>query len=336
MTDRTAYGGQAVIEGVMIRGKERVATACRAKDGSILVQREPVEPTARHPFWRLAFFRGTPALIDSFRLGYRTLIWSADVAAEGEQIEKPSPAAYTLSIITALVIGIGLFVVLPAWITAGVPAGIFKHLPDGLVSTLHLHMRVPAPQVFHPTWDSLLFSLNEGLLRIVLLIAYILFISRMAEVRRLFAYHGAEHKVVNGYEAGAALTVDAVRPYTRIHPRCGTSFIFLFFIVGILLHALVGLPQTWMIVLSRLVMIPIIAGIAYELIRLAGRYRHAWLLQALVWPGMLLQRLTTAEPQDDQIEVALAALRAVLEDEGVLTPDTPPTPALPEDGAALA
>lgn len=302
MSSRSAYGGQAVIEGVMIRGKEHVATACRKKDGEIVTQHGRVDAFVHHPLWRLAFLRGTPALIDSLRMGYKTLMWSADVAMEGEEKqEKLSSTSYLFTILISTAFAIGLFKVLPT-----------------LLARLVIHPTT-APS-WMPTPGSVLFSLAEGILCILILIGYILLVGRAREVKRIFAYHGAEHKVVNGYEAGADLTVAAVKPYSRIHPRCGTSFIFLFFFVGILLHSLTGLPVLWMLILSRIIMIPIVAGVAYELIRLAGRYRNNLLLKILVSPGMLLQRLTTAEPEDDQIEVALASMRGVLEDEGELAP----------------
>jgi uncharacterized protein YqhQ len=311
MSSRSAYGGQAVIEGVMIRGKAHVATACRKPDGTIVVQRGLVDAFTRHPIWRLVFLRGTPALVDSLRLGYKTLMWSADLAMEGEpQQPKPTPLAYALTIAFSIALAIGLFILLPSWLS-----GFLPFHPDKGASGK------PLLEQFIPTVPTFLYNIAEGVGRVLMLIGYILVVGRSKEVQRVFAYHGAEHKVVNGYEAGAALTVDAVRPYSRIHPRCGTSFIFLFFVVGILMHAAFGWPENVFIrFASRLLMIPLIAGVAYELIRLAGRFRQNLLLTVLVYPGMLLQRLTTAEPKDDQIEVALVSLRTVLEDEGVIAP----------------
>jgi len=319
MTDRTAYGGQAVVEGVMIRGKDRVATAVRRPDGSIVVQREGVDSWSKGRSWmRLAFVRGTPALIESLRLGYRTLMWSADQATEGDEQIKLSPMQYNLTILGALAFGIGFFVVLPSLVLK-----LLFHHAGAASSHSSLAMQ------FIPSVPTFLFCVGEGVLRILMLIGYILVIGRMGDVRRIFAYHGAEHKVVNAYEAGADLTVEACKPYSRIHPRCGTSFLFLVFIVSILVHALIGVPSPVLLVISRLVMLPIVAGVAYELIRLAGRKRDSIILRILVWPGMLLQQLTTAEPADDQIEVAISSLRAVLVDEGVLQPEPEPEAAHP-------
>ncbi|MHB9023238.1 MAG: DUF1385 domain-containing protein [Armatimonadota bacterium] len=327
MADRSAYGGQAVIEGVMIRGKTRVATACRLKDGSITVRHDDADTiTQRHPWLRLAFLRGTPALIDSLRLGYKTLMWSADQVMESEGQQKISPAQTYSTIAFALAFGIGVFVLLPTYALKWV----FPH------AEVEAQAQNWWAQLT-PTLPALLQNLAEGVLRILMLVGYILIISRNQEIRRVFSYHGAEHKVVNAYEAGAEMTVDGVKPYSRIHPRCGTSFLFLVFIVGILMHALVGWPEAWLRVVIRLLMLIPIAGIAYELIRLAGRYRNSRFLKALVWPGLLLQQLTTAEPEGDQIEVALYSMKSVLVDEGVIEPDPDIEPQLPPaDEAAPA
>jgi len=342
---RTAYGGQAVIEGVMIRGKERYAVAVRLKDGRIITRRGFADTMlTRHAWLRMPFLRGLPALIDSLRLGMDTLTWAADQAMEGEQQEKPTPLHYALTIAAALALGIGLFVLLPNFVTSLIfhpstppapGAGALPPLPAvaGVLPALLSEATLQVAQVarhaagtgfwvqFMPTPQTILPNLLEGLMRLAILVGYILVIARNAEIRRVFAYHGAEHKAVNAYEVGGAeaLTVDGVRHYSRIHPRCGTSFIVLIIVVGVIVHALVGWPDNKLLLLaSRLVLLVPIVSIAYELIRLAGRFRNTALLTAVVWPGLLLQRLTTAEPTDDQIEVALTSLRTVLEDEGVL------------------
>lgn len=326
MTDRTAYGGQAVIEGVMIRGKAHVATAVRLKDGSITLRHELVDGWSQQRSWlRLAFVRGLPALIESMRLGYRTLLWSADQVMEGEEQQKLSPLQYIATILLAFTLAIGLFVLFPTWLLNWL-------LPPKVspVGAQHFFTQ------FIPTLPTFLHCLAEGVLRVFMLVGYILLIGRNPEVRRIFSYHGAEHKVVNAYEAGAELNVDACTPFSRIHPRCGTSFLFLVFVVGILVHALIGWPRGWVLLASRLVLLPLVVGVSYELIRLSGRYRESRLLRILVWPGMLLQRLTTAEPGEDQIAVAIASLRAVLVDEGTLPPEAPPVPAGVEAEANLS
>jgi uncharacterized protein YqhQ len=316
MSDRAAYGGQAVIEGVMIRGKAHVATSCRQPDGTIVVRHDLAESVAARQGWlKLAFLRGTPALIDSVRLGYRTLMWSADMAMAGEpEVKKPTPLQYILTVLFSVAFSISLFVLFPSWLTEHV----FPVEPVSTSKSLWAQF-IPSPKMVIP-------NIIEGIIRVLMLVGYILAISLNKEIRRVFAFHGAEHKVVNAYEAGAPLTVEGARPYSRIHPRCGTSFLFLFFIVGILVHAMIGWPDNTIIrLLSRLLLLPIIAGIAYELIRLAGRFRNSLILRTLVWPGLAMQRLTTAEPTDDQIEVATFSLRAVLEREGVWQPEAPAT-----------
>ena len=314
MADRSAYGGQAVIEGVMIRGKSRVATACRIANGKIVVRLDEAETlAARYPWMKLAFVRGLPALIDSLRLGYRTLMWSADQVMDSEQQPKPTKWQTFLVYLGAFSVGIGLFVLLPTLVTHY----LFPHAMNISHSGSLLKQLTPSAKAILP-------NIIEGLMRILLLICYILVISRHNEIKRIFSYHGAEHKVVNSWEARGELGVDIARDFSRIHPRCGTSFLFLVFIVGIFVHALVGWPESHLLrMATRLLMLPIIAGIAYELIRLSGRFRNSKLLGLLISPGLLLQRLTTAEPNDEQIEVALFSMRSVLEDEGVLEKATP-------------
>jgi len=326
---RSAYGGQAVIEGVMIRGKSHIATACRLKDGSIRLRHDEADGLTRRYRWlQVAFIRGTPALFDSLAMGYRTLMWSADQAMEGEeQGQQLTPAQQFFSIAFSMIFAIGIFVLLPTAVIGLLGHWVPAFHRAGNTSMIWWQQLIP-------TWNAILPNLVEGVLRLLLLMAYIGVIARNPEVRRIFAYHGAEHKVVNGYEAGADLSVDAVRAYSRIHPRCGTSFLFLTFVVGVIIHAFIGWPQfIWLRLASRLVLLPLVAGTAYELIRLSGRFRDSRLMRALIFPGLLLQYLTTAEPEDAQIDVALASMRTVLEDEGVLpkSAEDPLTPILPID-----
>ncbi len=279
------YGGQAVIEGVMIRGPHHVATACRVAPDRISVAVEPVRSLlTRCPRLNLVLVRGTPALIDALTIGFRSLIHSANVAVEAEGHNPVSPWYFNLSIIAALIFGVGFFVLLPS-------------------AAIH---RV--------TTNSFALNALEGLVRLMLFVIYVAAIGRMREVRRLFRYHGAEHKVVNAYEAGRPLS--AAPDFSVIHRRCGTGFIFNVIVVGILVHAVMGWPSLAIRLASRLAVLPVVAGIAYELTRLAGR-RGDWLLvRALIAPGMWLERLTTAEPSPDQIEVARKAMEAALEAEG--------------------
>jgi uncharacterized protein YqhQ len=285
MQHEAPYGGQAVIEGVMIRGPRHVATACRVADGHIVVNQEPTRSLLlRYPRLNIVFIRGTPGLIDALTIGFRSLIYSANLAVESEGHKPPSPWYFTLSIVGALVFGIGLFVL----------------APSAVIGRL--------------THNSFVLNVLEGLVRAAFFVCYILLIGRMNEVKRLFRYHGAEHKVVNAYEAGRPLA--AASEFSVIHRRCGTGFIFNVIIVGILVHAVLGWPNFAVRLASRLLVLPVIAGFAYELTRLAGRYGDALIVRALIAPGMWLERLTTAEPTSDQVEVAQRAMEAALAAEG--------------------
>ena len=315
MSERSAYGGQAVVEGVMIRGKTRVAAACRRPDGTIALHREEADTLTRKYRWlALPFLRGTPALIDSMRLGYRTLMWSADQAMEGEVTEKPQPKPSPLILIGTFIFSMAfawlLFVFTPTLLT-----NYLLHPPHFPPGTLWWQQLIPSRERLLP-------NLFEGLLRLLFLVVYIIVIGRSKDIKRIFAYHGAEHKVVNAYEMTGDISLETAKRYSRIHPRCGTNFLFLFIFVAIIVHALIGWPENRLLLYaSRIVLIIPIAGIAYELIRLAGKMRNTLVMDLLIWPGLLLQRLTTAEPKDDQIEVALTSMRTVLEDEGEIEPE---------------
>ena len=287
MTQQHApYGGQAVIEGVMIRGQSSMATACRLPNREIRVHKETLRPlTTRHRLLSLPIIRGTPALIEALTIGFRSLMWSANQALEGEGQKPVSNLGYTLTISVALVFGIGFFILLPS-----LAVGRVTHHPFGK-------------------------NLAEGMLRIAMFIGYVLVISRMRDIKRLFEYHGAEHKVVNAWEAGEPLELNRMTGYSVIHRRCGTSFILMVFAVSIVAHALLGWPAWHWRLLSRLALLPVIAGISYEIVRWSGRRPHSRLIAVLVAPGLWLQRMTTREPTEDQIEVAARAMREVLEAE---------------------
>ena len=283
-----SYGGQAVIEGVMIRGRKGYATAFRLATGEIEVEKHSWEPLSRrHRLLNLPIVRGTPALIDALMIGYRSLIASADAASRGEGFKPPSAFHYGLSIAIALAIAIGGFVL----------------APSAVIQRMHLH--------------SFTMNLIEGLVRLILFVLFIFFASLMPDMRRVFQYHGAEHKVIHAYEGTGRYTVADTARYKTLHQRCGTSFIFMVLFVGILVHALMGWPSLALRLLSRLVVLPIVAGVAYELIRLAGRHKSSLLLGMLVWPGMLLQKITTNAPTPEQVEVAIKALDGALELDGV-------------------
>jgi uncharacterized protein YqhQ len=284
------YGGQAVIEGVMMRGSRRLAVALRHPEGHIVVETEPLnEALYRGPLSRIPFLRGLVMLWDALGLGIKALMMSADVAA-GEEVSFSGPVSWG----TAL-LGIGMGV------------GLFMVLPSFLVGLLDPY--IPSE------WLS---SLLEGIVRLFLIVGYIWAVGHLPDMQRVFAYHSAEHKTINAYEAGAELTVDGVRPFPKAHTRCGTSFLLTLVVLTVLIFAPFGqLPLIWR-VLSRILLLPVITGVAYEFIRLTARLADRPWMRVLIAPNLALQRLTTYEPDDGMLEVAIAALKAVLVGEGVL------------------
>lgn len=283
------YGGQAVIEGVLMRGSRSYAVALRRPSGEIAVEEGELNKTLYGgPLMRIPFLRGLITLWDSLGLGMKALMMSADAAA-GEDVSLEGPATWVTG---ALGIGFGV--------------GLFVLLPSFLVGLLRPYVA-----------SSIVSSLLEGLVRLALIIGYMWAVGRIPDIRRVFAYHGAEHKTINAYEAGAELTVAGVRQYSEAHLRCGTSFLLTFTLIAILLLAPLGrLPMGYRL-LSRLALLPVLAGIAYEFNRLAARVAHHRWIGRLMAPNLALQRLTTREPDDDMIEVAVTALRTVLRNEGI-------------------
>jgi uncharacterized protein YqhQ len=282
-------GGQAVLEGVMMRGVSTWAVAVRTPDGEIEVTSEPLVSWAkRHRLLRLPVIRGVVALGESLKIGYRALALSANAQLEedehGEK-EEIGGWMWALTIALSLVLAIGLFFVVPVSATS--------LIKDWLGSA----------------W---LFWLVEGVLRTAIFIGYIVAISRIPDLRRVFEYHGAEHKTISCYEAGDRLVPARAELYSRLHPRCGTSFLLIVMVLAIFVFAPIGLPEWYWLVLSRILGIPLIAGLSYEVIKWAGRNRRKSWVRALMWPGLMLQNLTTREPDRDQLAVAIASLEAVL------------------------
>jgi uncharacterized protein YqhQ len=268
----------------MIRGRRGYATAFRLADGGVQVDAHKWVPlTKRHRLLGLPIVRGTPALIEALVIGYRSLMASADVAAKGEGIKPPSPFHYALSIAAALAIVIFGFVL--------APSAVLERLNMSPVAL----------------------NLAEGAIRFVFFVIFIYATSLMPDMRRVYQYHGAEHKVINAFEETGRYGPDETSRYGTVHQRCGTSFIFMVLFVGIILHAVVGWPDFWSRMLWRLALLPPVAGISYELIKLAGAYKASRLLAVVVAPGMWLQRITTRTPTDDQVEVAVRALKGALE-----------------------
>lgn len=286
MAGKFHYGGQAIIEGVMIRGRKKVACAVRRPDGSLVVRTEAARSLAQaHPWLRLSFLRGTPALIDSLLMGFRALVYSADVAMEAEGVKPPSRLWYAFTFVVALAAGVLLFVILPS-----------------------LALQPLAG-------NSLLMNLLEGLLRLLIFLGYILIVSRSANIRRIFEYHGAEHMVVNAFESGREISPEAAKDFSTIHVRCGSSFIMLVIFIAILVHAVAGWPAWYIRIPLRLLLIVPIAGISYEIMKLAASPRASRLTAVITAPGLWLQRLTTRPPSEEQIAVAIASLQALLQAE---------------------
>jgi uncharacterized protein YqhQ len=277
------YGGQAVIEGVLMRGPRHWACAVRRRDGSITLTEEPLHSklyTSR--IWSLPFLRGVQGLLEMLHLGTRAIQWSARVQAGDQGIELSSGAmrgSMAGSIVVALV--------------------IFIALPLVLAGALHRGQ------------NGLLFGVIEGAARAALLVGYLALISTLPPIRRLFQYHGAEHKTINCFESGAPVTVHNVRKASTLHPRCGTGFIVVVVFVGFIVFVPLAVLPWPLLIASRLLLLPVIAAIAYEGIRLLTRIRRTAVGRVLLVPVLATQRLTTREPDDSQMEVAISALAAV-------------------------
>ena len=286
---KLSVGGQAVIEGVMMRGPKDVATAVRDPNGRIQVETHPVSSIAdRYPILKKPMLRGTVSLVESLMLGLRSLSYSAKMA--GDEDEQLTDKEMAGTIIFALVLASILFIAIPTG-----AAKFFHFITD----------------------DPVFLNLMEGFLRLAIFLAYIGGISRMKDIRRVFQYHGAEHKTIHCYEAGLPLTVANVQRFSRLHPRCGTNFLLIVMLVSIFVYAFLGWPSLIERIVSRILLLPVVAGISYELIRFAGRTTNPVALK-LIQPGLWLQYLTTRPPQDDMVEVAIESLKAVLPAEEIL------------------
>jgi uncharacterized protein YqhQ len=291
-------GGQAVLEGVMMRGPSNWSVAVRTPQGEIeQVSRSINSVMNRHRFFRLPVIRGVIALGESLAIGFRALAISANYAAreeseDGEVQTELSRGQLLFAFAIAIGFAIALFKVTPALITNWLP-----------IETTGA------------------FVVVEGVIRVAIFILYIVLISLLPDLRRVFQYHGAEHKAINAYEAGEELEPQRVQSFSLIHPRCGTAFLLWVMVIAIFVFAFLGQPDWYWLIASRVLLLPVIAGIAYELIRFAGKHSGNRILMTLLAPGLWLQRLTTREPTLDQIEVSIRALREVLQLEGRLTPE---------------
>lgn len=296
--EKINIGGQAVIEGVLMRAPRSMAIAVRRSDGEIVVKRDlVVPPTERFPVLKLPLLRGAVALFSSLLIGIRALSFSANAAmAEGEKQEELTPLAMWGTMAAALLFGVLLFFVLPLYLT-----------------------KLLVPVIGD---SNIVFNLVDGLIRVAVFLLYVYSISRMKDIQRVFQYHGAEHKSIFTFEAGEPLTVENVRRHSRLHPRCGTSFLLIVMLVSILVFSLI--PKVWPFYLkaaSRIVLLPLIAGLSYEILKWSAKHEKSVLVRFLIAPGLALQRLTTREPDDDQLEVAIRSMEEAIEINGGFADD---------------
>ena len=283
-----SYGAQAVIEGVMIRGQNHYSLAVRREDGTITHLQEPLNTYFTGKLRKIPLIRGFLALLETLILGIKALNQSATLAmvdqtAEGQKEMSPWVLAMTLAI--SLIIGIGIFFVVPQLI----------------VTPIHSIVQ-----------SDILINVIEGLLRLVILVGYIWVISFMENIKRVFCYHGAEHMAVHTYEAGLALEISNVRKFGTPHPRCGTAFLLTVVLVSIIAFMFLGWPELHWRIISRIALLPVIAAISYEFIRFSGLHQTWWIARQMAVPGLILQRLTTRQPDDSQIEVAISAMEAAI------------------------
>jgi uncharacterized protein YqhQ len=313
-TPKITYGGQAVLEGVMMRGRHFMAVAVRAPNKQIVVTSQALP---RHLYGgviqKIPFVRGMTMLWDSLGLGMKALMFSADIQMQDADADEQStgpraaepaslskPLAWT-TVAVALIFGIGIFFVTPLAVVG---------LAEQFVGA-------------HSIWS----NLAEGLIRLVLLVGYVALIGMMPDVRRVYMYHGAEHMTIHAWEHNEPLDPEHVSRHPPAHPRCGTAFLLEVVAISVVLFALLGTPDLWLRILSRILLIPVIAGIAYELLRLGGKYPNSTLMKVIVAPGLLLQALTTRYPDTPQMEVAIASMEELLRREGTAEAASVATPA---------
>lgn len=303
MSSNPMIGGQAVIEGVMMRAPKVMTIAVRRPDGEIIVRKDAVDLLSeRFPLLKKPILRGVVALAQSMVLGIKALNFSAEQALPEEEKKKTGEMSSLLigaTLVGSFGLGIGLFFFLPLYLTKllGGPFDIVDK-------------------------SSIVFNAVDGVIRIVFFLAYIWGITFMKDIRRVFEYHGAEHKVIYAHEAGEELTVENVRKYSTLHPRCGTSFLLIVMLMAILVFSMI--PQDWSFLykaLSRLVLLPIIAGLSYEAIKFSAKKKDSALVAAMIAPGLWLQKITTRPPSDDQLEVAIRAMQEALA--GVIREEVP-------------
>jgi len=313
MANKFRYGGQAVMEGVMMRGAKTIATVVRRPDGKLAKDVHPLHPIYTGRWRKLPFTRGVIAMLEAMILGTQSLIFSTNVALKDTDEPKPGKTEKEgsklggvnlwLVMLASLAFSIGLFSVLPLFLSKWLMPGMQGSLP---------------------------FNLAEGVIRLAIFLAYLWGVGFMPDIRRVFSYHGAEHKTIHAYEAGVELTPESVQKYTTAHARCGTAFLLAVLVIAIFIFSLVGKQTWWWLIASRILLLPVIAAIAYEVTQYGARHMDNIFIKWLVAPGLWLQSLTTKQPDDKMVEVAIAALKEVLIADGVIPAEPVPTPANPE------
>ena len=282
---RFNYGGQAVIEGVMIRGRKAAVTSVRRPDGELATDVKLISPVYSGRVRRIPLLRGVVILVEAMVLGIKSLLYSANIAMEEEEEEIPAKAIWGM-IALAIILVVILFFLAPLFLTK------------------LANEYIPNTVVFH---------IIEGVIRLAIFIVYLKVISFLPDIKRVFTYHGAEHKTVNAYEAGVPMEVEAIKAYSTAHVRCGTSFLFLVLIIAIIVFAFIGREILWLMIVSRIVLIPVIMALGYEVIYFGARHTNNLFMKIILAPGLLMQSLTTGEPDDSQIEVAISALNKAIE-----------------------
>jgi len=281
------YGGQAVLEGVTIRGQKNMVTVVRKPDGEMVIDKQPLSTVYTGWMRSTPFIRGIIVLIESLVFGVQTLTYSANVALGEENAKKTGRWVYAV-LAFSMVFAVALFFLSPLYLTRWI--GVQP--------------------------SSLLFSLVEGIIRLVMFLIYLWLVSLMPDIRRVFAYHGAEHKAVNGYEAGATLEPESIKKFSKAHVRCGGSFLFVVMIIAIIVFSVVSFfigKHLWLIVLSRVVLVPVIAALSYEFIHFGANHVNNIIIKILLKPGLWLQGLTTREPDDEQLQVGIMAMKTAVE-----------------------
>ena len=326
-----SYGGQAVIEGVMMRGAHSMAVAVRDPKGQIVIHEQGLSATLyRGRIARTPFLRGLVGLWDALGLGIRALMWSADVALdEEEDISFNGPIGWA-TIAISLLIGLGIFFLLPTTAATGIgnllglsttASEIIVDEDGNEIAVASENSSFLAYEALPIGFDAFVINLIEGIIQLAILVVYIWFVGRTGDGKRIFSYHGAEHKTINAYEAGDELIPETVSRYPIEHPRCGTAFLLTVVFVSVFLFSLIGRPPFALLILSRVLFIPVIAGVAYEFLKYSAANLDKPWIRFTIQPNLALQHLTTNEPSLDMIEVAIVAFKRVLLSEGMIPAD---------------